>query len=293
LIGADRKYGPLSIRRERKAPAAYGNRIEGGSGEGGAMNGFQRRATACAALACALLAASAVSHPASARRSSVPALPASSAEGLAAVRAAAAQIERGEAGIVGFRVVSVTQIRGGPVHRVIRETDRYLLSGGAPLAKRVLAYDRDGKAATSAELARMSAAADGPLSRIGLRLPYRASAVDRYAYGSPVRTAVGETISFTALDRDAAHGDGTLTLNRTGAAERVAFVPAALPDRSATGAQITVEFGPVGGDRRDVTAIVRHFTGRRLLVRGTVDETGVYDDYRVFPAGTAAAIDAR
>lgn len=211
------------------------------------------------------------------------------ADGAALARDAAAAYADDTRGVHVFEVATSIEIRG-PLYR--RNDDArvlYVERDGRFAQKRVLVHREGGKTSAPADLERLSSAADGPLARFGVRLPYNAPA--EYAYDAPRIDGSHATVPFRALVRDGSHGDGTMTVDL--AAHRIVsltLAPAQLPPHAAT-ARVDLVFGPTGDGRWDITRAVHAFTGSYGILRGGAVATSTYGGYRTF-ATVAAAVAA-
>jgi hypothetical protein len=215
-------------------------------------------------------------------------------DGDALARAAALAYAAETKSVVTFVAVTQFDVRSGPFHMHAFSETAYEEDDGAPVRRRILRAIDNGKVATPGDLVQRSAAPEEPTSRFGMRLPIYASAVGDYTYAKP--RVDGDTVSvdFTAVVRDGAHGDGTLTLYRNeGRIATLVIRPCILPAH-ATSLTTTLEFGRVSEDRWDVVKITHAFTGKEGLLSGGGASVTTYERYRAFPSESAAeaALDA-
>ena len=215
-------------------------------------------------------------------------------DGAAFARDVAAAYALQAKGVESFLVTTTFDARGGPIHKSGYSQAAYVVVNGVPARHRVLKNVEDNRASDGAHLAAMATEPEGPLSHFGLRLPYLAGAVADYRYAPPRETATTIDLDFTTIVKDEAHGNGTLSYDRTeNRIARVVFVPAALPAH-ATAMTVTVDFGRTHEERWDVVKISRAFSGREGIISGKGTSISVYERYRGYPSESVAlaALDA-
>ncbi len=191
-----------------------------------------------------------------------------------------------EHGALFFRVDTQTNMHGGPISRHDADSAAYVIIDGAFVKKRALSGMENGVPLSPADLAKKSGDPEGPLSRLGMRLPYDDHAVDDYTYDAPAADGENEKLTFHSKVRDEAHGDGTLVVAPGDRPLTLTFSPEVKP-QNATTAVITVHFGDVAGSMWDIVSIDRAFTGRRFFFTGSALSTSAYS-YRRYPDQVAA-----
>jgi hypothetical protein len=215
-------------------------------------------------------------------------------EGDALARAAALAYAAETKSIVTFVAVTQFDVHGGPFHMHSFSETAYEEDAGAPVRRRILRAVDNGKVAATDELTKRSAAAEAPTSRFGMHLPIYAASVGDYVFGKPRDDGDTVSVDFSAVVRDEAHGDGTLTVYRSeGRIATLVIRPCVLPPH-ATSLSTTLEFGRVSDDRWDVVKITHTFSGKEGLLSGGGTSVTTYERYRAFTSESAAgaALDA-
>ncbi len=210
-------------------------------------------------------------------------------DGDAFARAVAAAYAADTKGIVTFVAVTSFDVRGSMMyHQHKDDQTAYAEEDGARLAMRVISEVDDGVAQGPAALSALSAEAEVPTGRFGMRLPIMPAALADYRFGKPRQEATTVTVDFTADVRDAAHGDGTLTYDVAGnRIVQIVYRPATLPPH-ATAIVTTITFADVGAGRWDMVKLSRTFAGRIGPLHGGGSSTTTFANYRSAPSEAAA-----
>jgi hypothetical protein len=177
-------------------------------------------------------------------------------------------------------------MHGGPISRHDSDSAAYVLLDGVLLRKRALSAVQNGVPLPPADLAKKSGDPEGPLSRLGMKLPYDDRSVDDYTYDAPAADGENQKLSFHTKVHDEAHGDGMMVVAPGDRPVSLTFSPSVRP-QNATTAVITVRFGDVAGPTWDIVTIERAFTGRRFFFTGSALSTSTYT-YRRYPDQVAA-----
>jgi hypothetical protein len=214
-------------------------------------------------------------------------------DGPAVARQIAAEYAAQARGISTLRVTTQLDARGGPVHVTEQSETLYAEENGVAIRKRVLKEIRNGKAAGSDDLAKLSRQEEGPISRFGLKAPYWPANLAEYTFGTPHEAADVVSLDFTSNVKDTFHGNGTIFYGRSiGRIEKVIYKPVVFPKQPngvvLTSMNMEITFGHVTAERWDVVKIVRTFTAREGLFGGRGTATTVYEQYRFHPTEAAA-----
>jgi hypothetical protein len=152
-------------------------------------------------------------------------------------------------------------------------------TGGDFVAVRVVRMTKNGKDASAAD--RTSAETDFLKSR-HFANPYD----ERYARDY-ADTVEGDSMHFQAKVRDARHGDGVIFLDAAGHVTRMTYTPCVLPDMANRGSVEIRRAQTLPG----VWQTVEYhgtYSGRRLLVSGSLHVDATVSDVRAYPSGSAA-----
>jgi hypothetical protein len=157
-------------------------------------------------------------------------------------------------------------------------------AGGATVAARALAISNDGRAASDA--ARSKAEHD-LLAAPPFRQPFDERYLAEYAYD-----VHGDTVSFRALVRDAAHGDGSFDVDAAGHVTAMRYVPCAVAAPANAG-MVVVERAELAGGYWGLSRLHAEYRGRKLFVSGTLVLDGTVSDVRVHASVDEALADMR
>jgi len=196
-------------------------------------------------------------------------------------------------GVETFLVNTVSDIRGGPMHQTEVSETVYATENGVPKRKRVRKVLKNQKPASPDELARLSSAEEGPISRFGMSAPYVPAALADYTFATPRSNGDLLMLDFSSTIADAAHGNGTIVFARSsGHIVGVTYKPMVMPKEPGsvvlTSTTIEIAFGPVTADRWDVVKITRTFTGHAGPFGGRGTVTSTYDGYQTHDTAAAA-----
>lgn len=149
----------------------------------------------------------------------------------AIVMSAAERTQQTERGVVAYRVHRVFDVHAGPYKRHDDLEFAGVYENGRLVKVRIISQQVGGKDADDRTKAQTAAKYENPAPTDVFRRPYDPRFLADYTY----EVADARTVRFKALVRDAAHGDGTFTVDPAGNVLHVQYAPAALPQYSKSG----------------------------------------------------------
>lgn len=202
---------------------------------------------------------------------------------------AAQQTQRLERGIVGFRLRRVFDVHAGPYHRHDDMELAEVSEDGRVLKVRILYQKVGGRETDAGTKAQTEQGYEHPGPHDVFARPFDLDHTAQYTYDPPQTNAV----TFHAIVRDAAHGDGTFSVDAQDNVVSVQYSPAVLPPYTNAGT-IDQERSSVLPDYWALTQEVHHYRGRYLIFGGGATVTITQTHFTRFPTASAAlsALDA-
>lgn len=186
----------------------------------------------------------------------------------ALVALAAERTQRFERGIIGFRLHRVFDVHAGPYHRHDDLEFAGVYEDGRLVKVRILHQQVGGKETDAQTKAQAAAAYEHPAPLDVFARPFDPAHLSEYSY----EAAEARTFRFRALVRDAAHGDGTFTLDGDGNVVGVQYSPAVMP-RYARSGTVTEERAEVLPSYWTTVKETHHYGGRYAIFSGGADVT--------------------
>lgn len=149
----------------------------------------------------------------------------------AIVTQAAQRTQQSERGVVGLRVHRVFDVHAGPYRRHDDLEFAGVYEDGRLVKVRILRLQVGGRDADDKTKAETVQKYEHPAATDVFRRPYDPRYLADYTY----EVVDPQTVRFKTSVRDAAHGDGTFTLDGGGNVVSVRYAPAALPPYSKSG----------------------------------------------------------
>lgn len=186
----------------------------------------------------------------------------------ALVALAAERTQRFERGIVGFRLHRVFDVHAGPYRRHDDMELAGVYEDGRLVHVRVLHQQVGGRETDAQTKAQTAASYEHPSPLDVFARPYDPAHLAEYSY----EPAGADTVRFRALAQDAAHGDGTFTVDAAGDVVSVQYSPVVMP-RYARSGTVTDERAEVLPGYWAATKETHHYGGRYAIFAGGADVT--------------------
>jgi hypothetical protein len=167
-------------------------------------------------------------------------------------------------GVVGYQLHRVLDVRAGFSHRHEDLSMHVISVDGTVVRVRIERYSIDGKPASAADSQRMTRAYQAPQPGHGFRVPFD----PRYATEYRFSASGSETMAFTSVFRDAAHGNGSFTYDTGYDVISYAYQPNALPPHARSGtivdnrAEVLPGYWGLTHETQDYKGSVGPFPGR-------------------------------
>ncbi|HEY8296597.1 MAG TPA: hypothetical protein VIG32_01050 [Candidatus Baltobacteraceae bacterium] len=196
---------------------------------------------------------------------------------------------RDHQGVVGYRIHRANSLHAGLYHRtddvelaVVFENDRLV-------KVRVLRDATDGKPASDAAKAQLAATLEQGAPGQGFAVPFDARNFADYRFA----VADASTVRFVSIERDARHGDGTFSVDPSGAVVTLSYTPDVLP-KYATSALIVDQRAQVLPNFWATAHETQRYDGRYGPFRGSAVVSTDEGGFQRFPntAAALAALDA-
>jgi hypothetical protein len=192
-------------------------------------------------------------------------------------------------GVVAYRLHRTSDLHAGPYHRSDDVELAVAFDADRLVKIRVLRDRTNGKDAGAAAKADLERTLAQSTPAEGFAVPFDLRHLTEYRY---IGGSEGE-VGFTSLRRDDRHGDGTFSVNASGAVVRLTYTPNVLP-RYATSANISDDRAQVLPDFWATVREEQRYDGRYGPFHGSGTVVSVEDDFERFAdAGAAiAAVEA-
>ncbi len=201
----------------------------------------------------------------------------------AIVTLAAERTERFERGVVGLRLHRVFDVHAGPSRRHDDMEFAAVYEDGQLIKVRILHQQIGGKEADEATKARTAQQWEHPSPQDVFARPFDPKHLGEYSYDPPS----GDTVTFHALVRDSAHGDGTFTVDSEGNVVSVRYTPCKLPQYARSGT-LTQQRAQVLPEYWAVTREVYEYSGRYFIFSGGATATIDFSRYVRFETSQQA-----
>jgi hypothetical protein len=207
----------------------------------------------------------------------------------AIVMQAAQQTQRTERGVVGLRVHRVFDVHAGPYHRHDDLQFAAVEENGAIVKVRILTQSTGGKETDANTKAQTANRYEHPAYGDLLERPFDPRYVKDYSY----EVADARTVRFKSLVRDAAHGDGTFTLDSDDNVTTYQYAPNVYPQYT-TGGTVTDQRAQVLPNYWALTQELYQYKGHYAIFGGGATATITYGNYVHFESVSSAlsALDA-
>jgi hypothetical protein len=211
--------------------------------------------------------------------------------------AAAAVYLRENRGVIGYQRHLVQQTTAPANNDLFVSDGKFVWRDGAFAKMKFFLVTDNGRALSQADVDKRTAESnEGWTSgKAMFREPFEPGHLGDYTYDASgeagVCSSTAIAVRFTSKLRDQQHGDGTMCIDVASKhALLLKFVPAELPPHAST-ATVTETLGEALPGTWHVVKVEEHYGGQVLFIRGTLDVTVDYKDFRRFEtidAGLAA-----
>lgn len=192
-----------------------------------------------------------------------------------------------ERGVVAVRVHRIFDVHAGPSNRHDDMVFAAVYQDGVLVKMHVISQKIGGKDTDANAKAEIEQKYEHPAPTDVFKRPYDPKFLSDYTY----EVVDANTIRFKGLVRDAAHGDGTFTVDRNADVVSVRYTPAALPQYSTKGT-VTDQRAAVLSDYWATTNEVQQYSGHYLMFGGGASATLTFSEFQRYPtvAGAVSAI---
>lgn len=201
----------------------------------------------------------------------------------AIVEQAAERTRATERGVIAVRVHRIFDVQAGPSSRHDDMLFAAVYQDGVLVKMHVISQKIGGKDTDKNAKSQIEQKYEHPAPTDVFKRPYDPKFLSDYTY----EIVDPRTVRFKARVRDAAHGDGTFTLDGNANVVSVTYAPAALPQYSTKGT-ITDARAAVLADYWATTSETQQYSGHYMVFGGHASTSLSFSAFQRYPTVTAA-----